>query len=213
MSEPIRAQIEVEKPAGCPLARASTTTDSTIEHVSKTVSPDSHQRIVEEFAIDSEASPDHPGFEHVFETATQSIYRYARSSASPCVCACTELHGCNVFDVHARDGSLYLTFHSATLETVQDVYNDLEDLFGDVHVHFRTPSRDYRTSTAAIFDRSELTEKQQEALQTSFEMGYFDYPTGANATAVANELGISPSTFRGHLDAAQRKLFDAVLDD
>lgn len=212
MSEPIRAQIEVGKPTGCPLARASATTGSTIEHVSKTVSPDSHQRIVEEFAADSEASPDHLEFERVFETDTRSVYRFGRSSTNPCVCACTERHGCNVFDVHARDGSLYLSFHTTSLETVQNVYNDLDDLFGDVHVHINTSSRDYRISTAAVFDRSELTEKQQAALQTSFEMGYFDYPAGANATEVANELGIAPSTFRGHLDAAQRKLFDAVLD-
>ena len=212
MSEPIRAHIEVEKPVGCPLARASTTTDSTIEHVSKTVSSESRERIVEEFAVDSEAVPEHPEFEHVFETKTQSIYRFGRSSANPCVCACTERHGCNVFDVHAREGSLYLTFHSADFETVQDVYNDLDGLFDDVHIHIRRSGCEYRTSTAAVFDWTELTEKQQEALQTSFEMGYFDYPSGANATEVARELDIAPSTFRGHLDAAQRKFFDAVLD-
>lgn len=213
MSEPVRAHIEVERPTGCPLARASATTDSTIEQVSKTVSSASRQQIVEEFAVDSDAPLDHPGFERVFETETRSVYRFGRSAANPCVCACTERHGCNVFDVHARGGSLHLTVHSADFETVQDIYNDLDDLFGDVHVHLNTSSRDYRISTAAVFDRTELTEKQQEALQTSFEMGYFHYPSGANATEVASELGIAPSTFRGHLDAARRKLFDAVLDD
>jgi len=43
-------------------------------------------------------------------------------------------------------------------------------------------------------------------------MGYFDYPKGANATDVAEELGVARSTFTEHLAAAQTKLMDAILE-
>ncbi len=37
-------------------------------------------------------------------------------------------------------------------------------------------------------------------------------PTSANATEVADELGIARSTFTEHLAATQTKLMDAILD-
>jgi predicted DNA binding protein len=43
-------------------------------------------------------------------------------------------------------------------------------------------------------------------------MGYFERPKEANATEVAEALGIAQSTFTEHLMAAQRKLLDDVLE-
>ncbi|WP_408957412.1 helix-turn-helix domain-containing protein [Natrinema sp. 74] len=63
-----------------------------------------------------------------------------------------------------------------------------------------------------VVDRNELTARQLEVVNTAHEMGYFDYPKGANATDVADELGIARSTFTEHLAAAQTKLMDAILE-
>jgi len=43
-------------------------------------------------------------------------------------------------------------------------------------------------------------------------VAYFERPKGANATEVAERLGIAQSTFTEHLMAAQRKLLADVLD-
>jgi predicted DNA binding protein len=43
-------------------------------------------------------------------------------------------------------------------------------------------------------------------------MGYFNHPRDANATAVAEDLDISPATFAEHLALAQSKLLDSILE-
>ncbi len=62
-------------------------------------------------------------------------------------------------------------------------------------------------------DRGRLTARQREVLETAFEMGYFERPRRANATEVAAELGIGPSTFREHVSAAETKLLEDVLGE
>jgi predicted DNA binding protein len=56
-----------------------------------------------------------------------------------------------------------------------------------------------------------LTEKQLSALRAAFLAGYYDYPRGTTAEALADSLDIAPSTFHQHLQAAQRKLLATVL--
>lgn len=65
---------------------------------------------------------------------------------------------------------------------------------------------------AVIVDRSALTERQRRVLGRAHELDYFEYPKGANAGEVAEDLGIARSTFTEHLAAAQSKLYDAILD-
>lgn len=57
-----------------------------------------------------------------------------------------------------------------------------------------------------------LTERQQEVLETAFDMGYFAVPRETTTEAVADELGVDPSTVREHLQRAQQNLVTAVLD-
>jgi predicted DNA binding protein len=71
---------------------------------------------------------------------------------------------------------------------------------------------DHEESDLVFVDRSVLTERQREVLETAHEMGYFEHPKGANAGEVADELDISTSTFSEHLAASQRKLMDALLE-
>ena len=61
-------------------------------------------------------------------------------------------------------------------------------------------------------DVGRLTDRQREVLETAYGMGYFEYPRGANASEVAGELGIEPSTLAEHLAAAQSKLLAELLE-
>jgi predicted DNA binding protein len=57
-----------------------------------------------------------------------------------------------------------------------------------------------------------LTERQQEVLETAFEMGYFEVPRETTTEAVADELDIDPSTAREHLQRAQRNLLATFME-
>jgi len=60
---------------------------------------------------------------------------------------------------------------------------------------------------------SRLSERQREALAVAHELGYYDRPRRATHGDVAAELDCAPSTASRHLQAAEAKLVDAVLDE
>lgn len=57
-----------------------------------------------------------------------------------------------------------------------------------------------------------VTPRQQEVLETAFDMGYFDVPREVTTDEIATGLGIDPSTVREHLQRAQKNLLADVLD-
>jgi PAS domain S-box-containing protein len=58
-----------------------------------------------------------------------------------------------------------------------------------------------------------LTERQHEVLEAAHARGYFETPRQSSGREVAAALGISQPTFANHLRAAERKLFDALLEE
>ncbi|WP_302082585.1 helix-turn-helix domain-containing protein [Salinibaculum rarum] len=58
---------------------------------------------------------------------------------------------------------------------------------------------------------SSLTKQQREALVAALDQGYFDVPRGATATDVADQLGISKSSFLGRIKRAQQTVFEQLL--
>jgi predicted DNA binding protein len=75
-----------------------------------------------------------------------------------------------------------------------------------------------QVTTGANHDRgldatieSSLTKQQREALVAALEHGYFEVPRGATATEVADDLGISKSSFLGRLKRAQQTVFKQLL--
>jgi len=52
----------------------------------------------------------------------------------------------------------------------------------------------------------ELTDRQQEVIQTAYDLGYFEVPREASTADVAAELGVDPSTVTEHLQRAERNL-------
>jgi predicted DNA binding protein len=77
----------------------------------------------------------------------------------------------------------------------------------DSHTSMLTPST-FRQSL-----RNELTERQEEVLQTAFEMGYYEWPRNCTGQDVADELGIASATFSEHIFAAERKLLEFMFRD
>lgn len=62
-----------------------------------------------------------------------------------------------------------------------------------------------------IEGRWNLTSGQAEALETAYEMGYFEVPKEASAAEIAMELGVSTSAFGERLRRAQAALLGQVF--
>jgi len=57
-----------------------------------------------------------------------------------------------------------------------------------------------------------LTDRQQEALETAFRDGYFEWPRESNAEEVAESMDISSPTLHNHLRKAENKVLAEILD-
>lgn len=64
-------------------------------------------------------------------------------------------------------------------------------------------------STYDLFSR--LTEKQAEALLTSFRRGYYSLPRKADLSTIASEVRIPRTTFAEHLKKAENKLMQSIV--
>lgn len=211
MSSSIRTEIGIGGPGGCPVAQASGDTRETISHITRSTAVNEDGSLTEEFTLGAEAALDQPGLETVFEYDSRTVYRFDRNRNGGCVCDRIERHGCPVSDLHARDGTLFVSFYAPDVKTIQHIVTDLHDWFDDIHVRQLTRADERTDHDFALVDRNRLTDRQREVLETSYEMGYFDYPKRANAGDVAGKLGIAPSTFSEHLAAAQRKFLETIL--
>lgn len=91
----------------------------------------------------------------------------------------------------------------------------------DTHPTVELVAKRDRPAEGSIFLRQhvqdviarELTDRQQEVLVTAYETGYFDRPRETTGAEVADQPGISASTFSQHLRAAQRKLLTALFEE
>jgi predicted DNA binding protein len=211
MTSSIRTELAIGTPDNCPIATASAERGGTISHVARSSGVTPEGMLTEDFALDAEVSVDESEIEAIFEHDSRRVYRFERDQDRECVCESIEHLGCPVSDIHARDGTLVVSFYAPDIETVQEIVSDLQERCDNIHLRQLTRA-DQQTDQDFVFvDREQLTARQREVLETSFEMGYFDHPKGANAGDVAEALDIVPSTFSEHLAAAQRKLLENIL--
>ena len=61
--------------------------------------------------------------------------------------------------------------------------------------------------------RGELTEKQAAVLEAAYHAGYFEWPRGSTAEALADAMGITSPTLHNHLRRAQQKLLVTFFED
>ncbi|MFB6117108.1 helix-turn-helix domain-containing protein [Halosegnis sp.] len=207
MTSGFRAELRIREPPSCQVAAA---TESAGDAAAVTWGGDG-ATVTEEVTLPSDADPD--GMEEVFSDGDRSVYRFDRPADQACVCEVIEQHGAPIRDVRGEDGRLHVTFHVEDVATLRELVGQLRETTGGVSLERLTQSATAGGDrNLVLVDRAALTDRQREVLETAHELGYFARPKGANATEVADALGISRSTFAEHLAAAQSKLLDAVLD-
>jgi len=203
----IRTRIAMDSPV-CFVAE-TTEDGGKVDNVDRTrVSDDG--KVVEEFALDTEGE-EPEGADKIFEMESHSLYRFDRD-AGGCVCELIEEAGCPVSQTRAEEGTLYVTFYAEDMKNVRDIIGRLKDEYGDVYIKEMVRTGDDHVDNPVLFDRGVLTDRQMEVLVEGYRMGYFDHGEGANATEVADELGISLSTLSEHLSLAQNKILESLID-
>ena len=210
MSSGIRAELSFGDAESCRVAQLTGRAGVETESISRSVAPESG-RVTEEFAVSGNGDIDAPDLEEVFSYGSQSIYRFTRDQGEACPCEAVEDFGSPVVDVSAADGDLELALHVDDMAELQDVLGNVRAQFPNVNVDRLVRSPEGAGADLVLVDRAELTDRQREVLETAHRMGYFSHPKGANAGEVAEELGITSSTFTEHLAAAQSKLLSAIL--
>ena len=203
MTEGIRVELAVACDTTCPVAATSRDVDDEITDVSRAV-VDGHR--VDEYRVGRDAR-DAVGTP-VFETREEVVYRTTQPCGTGCPCEVIEAQGCPVAGVRGVDGRLVVAFYAADRATVRRVVDALSESF-DVSLR-RLVAGDAAADPgdATVVDRGRLTDRQREVVETAHRLGYFEYPRGATAEAVASALGVSPSAFAETLRAAERALLD-----
>jgi predicted DNA binding protein len=206
----VRTELVFEGATGCPVADASSEIPGPVTDINWT--DDDEGPVTEQ--VRTTADPDVEEFAEVFEYGDQTVYEFERATSEPCICEHIQMELGPVTDVYAADGDLHVTLHATDVAGLRDLLDTLREQYGSVGVEYLVRSVDGEDYTDLVpVDLRTLTSRQREVLETAHRLGYFEYPRDANATAVADELGIQPSTFAEHLAAAQRKLLDELLED
>lgn len=217
MSTRVLAEVEVVDPRACQVQpHASEAWEVT--GVERSALGGREGTVVEEFTLVGEdEDPPTAGHEanasQVFSYGGDRVYRLERAAGQGCVCERIERAGSVVQELSADEQSLTVTFLVEDVASLREIIADLEAA-GD-HVNLlrlvETDDGDDR-SRPVVLDREKLTARQREVLERATEMGYFEHPRAANASEVAEALGITTATFTEHLAAAQRKVFEDLLE-
>ncbi|WP_049994461.1 helix-turn-helix domain-containing protein [Halapricum salinum] len=208
----MRAELELPAAEACPVAGFSEGVEGSVSSVRR--ADDGAGGATEQFTVSGEHDPDvfDGDLEPLFEYDSATVYQFDQR-VSDCICEYVERRNTPIAEVRAEEGLLVLELHLADLTALRDLVTELREHYGTVRIRYLLQIDGDAEGTEDIVpvDRSRLTDRQREVLETAYEMGYFAYPRGANATDVATELGIEPSTFTEHLAAAQSKLLDELL--
>lgn len=213
----LSATVVLRDPESCPVARATSATGEPVETVSRSSPSSPETPRVEEFAIDGDFDPlesDDVGVELSTISSNEhgDVYRFTHEFDGFCACEVVEEEGTPVSSIRAEEGALYLTVRATDVEALSEIVGALREQFDGVELQQLLRTGERESADLAFVDRSRLTDRQREVLETAHEMGYFEYPKRANAGDVAAAIGISRSTFSEHLGAAQTKLLDSILE-
>ncbi|QGN07155.1 bacterio-opsin activator [Halorhabdus sp. CBA1104] len=206
----MRAEVEVLSPETCPVAEFSERAEGPLTSVSR--AGQDGDAITEEFTASGETALADDRLSQLFEYRSASVYRF-RHEPLDCVCEFVEESSHPISEIRAQDGSLVLSLHLTAIQDLRDLVTDLRERYGSVRIRYllQVESDEEGSADVVPINRNRLTDRQQEVLETAYRMGYFSYPREANATDVADELGIDSSTFTEHLAAAQSKLMDELV--
>ena len=113
-----------------------------------------------------------------------------------------------------EDGNLHLTLHFAPNADVQQAVDSVKTAYPEATLITRSrtvrPDQQPHQPMELLSDR--LTDRQLAALEAAYGAGFFNWPRDSSGEALADSLGISPSTYHQHLRKAQQTLMEIVFE-
>lgn len=198
---------------GCPLVEATRDHDVVVEERPPALQPDGTPRVhfdaEGDVAAMASTVEDHDAVSDVQFTESESIGTCRAAIEGECLLAPLIEVGFLPHEIRIVDGVERLWGSVPGRDRLEDVIAAARE-HGSVRLErattvTETPAGD----STRPRDRPDtaLTKRQREAIVTAQAMGYFEVPRRADATAVADELGISKSAFLDRLKRAQSTLF------
>lgn len=207
----IRATVEFTSPDICPIVELSAKFGTTIDSVRSNICPESDGKSVMEFSLDVDGDIETEMME-ILSLGSTRWYRLTLDDEVTCPCQYLSQFGCPIVRYVAENGRLTLVFHTADFDQLQEVITGLRHPYPNMNIKkFLQSPAGVESEDSVFIDRSKFTDRQLEVLETAYEMGYFERPRGANATEIASELDINPSTFSEHIAAVEQKAFADLI--
>ena len=124
------------------------------------------------------------------------------------------VHGGRITAVRLHDGQLrFVVEFPSGRDKRQLIALVDEQCPGATNIAQRTVDRNSRDRPAYhSIVQTQLTEKQQTALETAYSAGLYEWPRKTTNQEVAERLGVSTATFTEHLRGAEREFFHAVFE-
>lgn len=214
MSSGIRAIVSFSEPEGCPIAAVSGDLESPVRSVSTSVPAAGDTRSVSEFTLSGAHNIDHDSIDRVFSIGSMSLCRVHHTAADDCPCVCLGEFETPIARLRARGGTLTIHFHATDFDDLQTIIGELRRRFESLNIKKLIRASDEHLGSDRVWvDRGCLTERQLKVLETAYHAGYFERPRGSNATEIAAELDIAPSTFTEHISVSLSKLVADVLEE
>jgi predicted DNA binding protein len=142
-------------------------------------------------------------YHHKFSSMRQNINGIIESSN------CVEIQPTTY-----RDGGEWYRIISFNDEDVRSLYDGLSKV-----AKVKTVSQDVLPDSSikgsVMIPRSsilgKLTKKQQNALRSAIDLGYFDIPPRTSTETMAEKYGVARTTFEEHLRKAEEKILKSLL--
>jgi hypothetical protein len=144
-----------------------------------------------------------------------------RTSASAidqeCLCPAVYAPGFAPVELRVEGGSLFVSAYVEDRERLTTVIDQIRDRVETWHLRcLTTPNRHGYGGVGMQTDALEqltLTEKQEEAVTTAVEMGYYSSPRETTLGDLADRLGVSLSALSQRLNAVEMKLVNCVATE
>lgn len=124
-------------------------------------------------------------------------------------------YGATVTELRGAQGTVTVTCLVSDTRNARSVFEAVEAAFPTATIEGSRERERQLTTDAEVQSAVEehLTDKQQEALYTSYAAGYFEWPRDHSSEEIAGMLDIAQSTFLQHLRAAELNLLESLFEE
>jgi len=140
--------------------------------------------------------------------------RFEQRLSEPPVTSVVAEAGGSVEEATITDRDLRITVHLPQSTDVRQLLDRIRRRYADIRPIARRQVDRGECSADDLVSAwtDELTDRQRASLEAAYFAGFFEWPRNSSGEDLAETMGISPATFHQHLRAAERKLFDVLLD-